>query len=248
MKLHLNKEIFIKLINDVKEEYGIDSALIEKDYFVTLLLKQLVDNVPNLIFKGGTSLSKCHKLIDRFSEDIDVSLEEGYQSGSNRKKLKNTIKEICVNNNLHLLNEEETRSRRDYNCYRIDYNSIFKNPSLNPVLLLETVFIISSFPCEIKECSSMIYDYLINSNQKNLIDKYELRPFNIKVQALERTFVDKVFAICDYFISGKKERNSRHIYDLYKIYPHIKLDNNLKQLFMEIKLLRKEKNSCYSAH
>ena len=160
--------------------------------------------------------------------------------------MKNTIKEICVNNNLHLLNEEETRSRRDYNCYKIDYNSIFNNPSLNPVLLLETVFIISSFPCEIKECSSMLYDYLINSNQKDLIDKYELRPFNIKVQALERTFIDKVFAICDYFLSGKKERNSRHIYDLYKIYPHIKLDNNLKQLFMEIKLLIKEKRTCYS--
>ena len=247
MKLHLNNQLFIQIINEVKEETGIASALIEKDYYVTLFLKELVDKVPNLIFKGGTSLSKCHKLIDRFSEDIDISLEDGFQSQSYRKRLKNTIKEICNSNNLNLLNEEETRSRRDYNCYKIDYNSIFSNPGLNPVLLLETVFIISSFPCEIKECSSLIYEYLVNKNQLNIIEEYQLNPYTIKVQTLERTFIDKVFAICDYMIGGIKSRHSRHIYDLYKIYPHIKLDNNFRKLFLEIKMLRKEKKSCYSA-
>ena len=107
MKLHLNNQLFIQIINEVKEETGIASAL-----------------------------------IDRFSEDIDISLEDGFQSQSYRKRLKNTIKEIYYSNNLNLLNEEETRSRRDYNCYKIDYNSIFSNPGLNLVLLLETFFLL----------------------------------------------------------------------------------------------------------
>ena len=50
-----------------------DFAVIEKDYYVTMILKQLAANAPDGVFKGGTSLSKCHKIIDRFSEDIDIS-------------------------------------------------------------------------------------------------------------------------------------------------------------------------------
>ena len=50
-------------------------AIIEKDYYVTLVLRELAKQVPNLLFKGGTSLSKCYKIIDRFSEDIDITLD-----------------------------------------------------------------------------------------------------------------------------------------------------------------------------
>ena len=49
---------------------------VEKDFWVCLVLKALfnhrVKGHPNLLFKGGTSLSKAFGLIDRFSEDIDI--------------------------------------------------------------------------------------------------------------------------------------------------------------------------------
>lgn len=73
------------------------------------------------MFKGGTSLSKCYKIIDRFSEDIDITLDWEHQSQGKRRNLKYTIVEICNNLGLNLLNKDETRSRRDYNCYIIDY-------------------------------------------------------------------------------------------------------------------------------
>lgn len=57
---------------------GITEALVEKDFWVCLLLKTIFESdklKENLIFKGGTSLSKCYNLINRFSEDIDLILD-----------------------------------------------------------------------------------------------------------------------------------------------------------------------------
>lgn len=56
---------------------GINVKAIEKDWWVTLTLKALFQSAiaTQLVFKGGTSLSKCWKLIERFSEDIDIALD-----------------------------------------------------------------------------------------------------------------------------------------------------------------------------
>lgn len=67
--------MFSDAILAASEYWNIAPALIEKDYYVTLILKRLNEEIPGLLFKGGTSLSKCYKLIDRFSEDIDLTLD-----------------------------------------------------------------------------------------------------------------------------------------------------------------------------
>ena len=66
MYLHENKELFKNLIVEVSILSGIRKEIIEKDYYVYLILKELVRLVPEIIFKGGTSLSKCYNLIKRF--------------------------------------------------------------------------------------------------------------------------------------------------------------------------------------
>ena len=63
MKLHNNKENFIEVIQIVSRSLNISPSLIEKDYYVTMILKSINDEVSGLIFKGGTSLSKYHKAI-----------------------------------------------------------------------------------------------------------------------------------------------------------------------------------------
>lgn len=55
---------------------SLPEAVIEKDYYVTMLLQELANRLPFLVFKGGTSLSKCYKVIQRFSEDIDLAVDE----------------------------------------------------------------------------------------------------------------------------------------------------------------------------
>ncbi len=55
---------------------GITAKAIEKDWWVTLILKALFESpyAKFFIFKGGTSLSKGWKLIERFSEDVDIAI------------------------------------------------------------------------------------------------------------------------------------------------------------------------------
>src|ERR1700737_3724133 len=53
------------------------TTAVEKDFWICWTLKQLftLKTIPELRFKGGTSLSKVFHLIDRFSEDIDISID-----------------------------------------------------------------------------------------------------------------------------------------------------------------------------
>ena len=247
MVLQKDKESFDIAIRAASRHFNVSPAIIEKDYYVTLVLRELAKQVPDLLFKGGTSLSKCYKIIDRFSEDIDITLDSEHQSQGKRKNLKYTIVEICSNLGLNLLNENETRSRRDYNCYKIDYCARHSLSGLNPQLLVETVFIVKAFPDEIKQASSMIYDYLKAVGNDEAIAQYELEPFDIRVQTLDRTLVDKVFAVCDYMLDNKTERQSRHIYDLSRLLTLVKLDDNLKALIKEVREDRKLGTKCYSA-
>ena len=78
MNLYENKSYFQELIQQTADYFNMRLPIIEKDYFVVLLLKRAFENVNGLVFKGGTSLSKCQKNINRFSEDIDLTLDIGH--------------------------------------------------------------------------------------------------------------------------------------------------------------------------
>src|SRR5690606_11461101 len=54
-----------------------------------------------------------------------------------------------------------------------------------------------------------------------------LEPFKMLIQSVERTFIDKLFAICDYHLEGKYNRYSRHIYDIHMIWSSGKLNMEL---------------------
>lgn len=75
MHLHTNKKDFKELIiATASNTPGLQNHQIEKDYHVSLFLKELakLDNNVEIVFKGETSLSKCYDVIARFSEDIDL--------------------------------------------------------------------------------------------------------------------------------------------------------------------------------
>lgn len=247
MKLHNNKEAFNSLIQLVSDYYKIDSALVEKDYFVTLLLQELAIRIPYLLFKGGTSLSKCYKIIDRFSEDIDLTLDGNHLTQGKKKLMKTELIEACKNLGFNLTNLEEIRSRRDYNCYKIEYPIQHPSVSVKPLLLVETTYITKAYPSELRPVTSIIYDYLQEIGNEIAIEKYELKPFEIHVQTLERTFIDKVFAVCDYATQKRIERNSRHIYDLSQLLTKVNLNDDLKSLIKEVREERKTHELCYSA-
>ena len=247
MKLHKNNKEFSDIILATSNKLNTSPAIIEKDYYVTLFLKELAKRVPNLLFKGGTSLSKCYKLINRFSEDIDITLSIEHQSQGEKKKLKREIISVCDELGFELINKDNIRSRRDYNRYEIKYPLQFEGVGIKQYLLVETVFMVKAYPDEFKEATSMIYDFLKEIKDYDAINEYEMEPYLLRVQTLERTFVDKVFAICDYALSNNINGHSRHIYDLYKLLNVVTLDEKLKTLIKEVREDRKNNERCYSA-
>ena len=58
-----------------------------------------------------------------------------------------------------------------------------------------------SFPTVELPVESYVYQYLMKENE-DIVDEYDLHPFTMKVQDIDRTLADKVFAICDYYIDG----------------------------------------------
>ena len=93
----------------------------------------------------------------------------------------------------------------------------------------------------------MVYDYLKATGNDEAITQYGLEPFDIRVQTLGRTLIDKVFAVCDYMLDNKTERQSRHIYDLSRLLTLVTLDDDLKSLVKEVREDRKNGSKCYSA-
>ena len=94
------------ILENVREKRKLDVIAIEKDFWVSMVLKALF-SLPvgkNIVFKGGTSLSKGWNLIDRFSEDIDLAIDREFfgfakELGKNqRDKLRKTSKKYTCSN------------------------------------------------------------------------------------------------------------------------------------------------------
>lgn len=79
--LQLGQRQRVELFTETARQTGFDAIIVEKDFWVCWTLKEMFQ-LPaigeHLIFKGGTSLSKVYKVIERFSEDIDVSIDRGF--------------------------------------------------------------------------------------------------------------------------------------------------------------------------
>lgn len=232
MLLHQNKDDFKNLVSLVSDCYGLRDYQVEKDYYVSVLLKKLSEEVSDiqLVFKGGTSLSKCYKVINRFSEDIDLSImtTNNEVSSANRRKLKSLIITTIENNNMEVINQNEVRSRRDFNSYKIKFDNTFEIESeVVSIIVIETIVTYRPYPTQKVDVSNFITNYLIEMNRFDIVENYNLYPFQMVIQSIERTFIDKLFAICDYHLLGKYERYSRHLYDIHMIWNSSQLNMKL---------------------
>ena len=225
----------------------IQVEFIEKDYWTIKLLKRVLMIHPDLVFKGGTSLSKCHHIIDRFSEDIDISLRKPHYSVGERRKIVHGIRDLISLSGLELRNTDQIRSKRVFNRMLCSFPSFFPEGSMDKTVILELANQTPSFPVETKAVQTFVGEYLAKEIHQDLLAEFELEPFEVSVQKLERTFVDKVFAICDYSFTGKIRRQSRHIYDLQRINSEIAKDDSLISLFLEVRDYRRRLDSCPSA-
>ena len=102
MKLHRDMKLFRQAVQFTSDQMQIPAIYIEKDYWVTYALFHIFnEEIGNdTVFKGGTALSKCYNVIERFSEDIDLVVLR--RDGESNNKLTTKIRTISkvVNNVL----------------------------------------------------------------------------------------------------------------------------------------------------
>src|SRR5580692_9640247 len=107
--LNFSREKKRAILEGVESSLGIKPYFLEKDIWICWVLKELFTLPKKMAFKGGTSLSKCFSLIDRFSEDVDVTIDyrefmpdldllnESKNALKNkREKLKNEVNDYIV--------------------------------------------------------------------------------------------------------------------------------------------------------
>lgn len=131
---------------------------------------------------------------------------------------------------------------------KLGYPIKFQSDDVKSELIVEMTYIQKSYPSEESEASSYIGDFLKEAGSSTILAEYGLEPFCVQVQALQRTLIDKVFALCDYYLSGDTERNSRHIYDIAKLLTKVNaFDGTLQVLVSNVRNDRKRNRTCLSA-
>jgi predicted nucleotidyltransferase component of viral defense system len=227
-------------INNVFLQTGIFPQIIEKDLWVTTVL-QLIFSLPfaeKLVFKGGTSLSKVWNVIQRFSEDIDMSIDrelfdlQGDLTVKQIKKLRKQsslfVKEVFCSELQkvfekyelqHIFSVEPQSDGEGDKTYPeprkifIHYKSLFDDiPYLSSEIVLEIGARALFEPTAKREIKSMISENLnVDTNIENNL---------INTAVPEKTFIEKAFLLHEIFTSPGKmlaNRKSRHLYDLEKM-------------------------------
>ena len=219
-----------EIIETVASEIKRSNIIVEKDLIQSLFLYELSKEDLPFVFKGGTSLSKAYGLIDRFSEDIDLSMNKK-PTDSEKRKSHDIIINIANNLGLELSNPDMIKTRYNYNKYIFKYESLFDSDKLE--IIIETSYYQSVYPVNKHIINSYIGNFCKNNNIKMPVPF--VIDFEMNVQSVERTFIDKIFAVCDYKIQNMEDRDSRHLYDIAKMLPLISFDDKLDKLIDNVR-------------
>ena len=246
----LNKELLEELILNINNRTGIRNDILEKDYYVCLVLKDLSKKQDKLqaYFKGGTAIYKILDHMNRFSEDIDltVKVNDNESNNSNRMRLKNSA--IGYKIQRLELDKAETIDKKVSITSFYKYNSLFSMNELfkSEKIQIESTSFTVSEPVSTYTIEPLIYKYALENEKKILKEEYDICEFNIEIIKLERIFVDKIFAVEFYFERNMYEDVSKHLYDISIM---IKNDNikemlkNKQELNKLISYKRKEEES-----
>jgi hypothetical protein len=241
--LKLTAEERQEVFRQVRNKMDLSEVAVEKDWWVTTVLHALfaLPYAENLSFKGGTSLSKCYNLIERFSEDVDIAINREYLGFTGdtftvKQVSKNLRKAACkfTRNNLQfdLANQMKANgipaelfsitmnitdiTTVDPEKIFVEYKSVFiENPYIKNTVILEIGGRSMRDPLQKVEIQSFIDKYFPQAT-------FAEKPFEISAVAPERTFLEKICLLHEEFSNRDKEhirvnRMSRHIYDISRI-------------------------------
>ncbi|MGG5505861.1 MULTISPECIES: nucleotidyl transferase AbiEii/AbiGii toxin family protein [unclassified Myroides] len=241
MWINLSEEQRVTVLKQAEVVYGLPAFVIEKDWWVCILLKAIFQSkyAGSIIFKGGTSLSKAYSLIQRFSEDIDLIIDRrllGFgelDSKTQIKKLRKASGGFIINEFREELIHQLTELGVDPSLYEIKYNDHVDDTS-DPNTL--EVYYQSSVPATNVYIQQRV---LLEMGARSLTEPAESKPiisyidsgfskspfalpaFNVEVVVPTRTLIEKVLLLHEEFSKAieniRTDRLTRHFYDIDKI-------------------------------
>lgn len=226
MKLHENATFFQEAVRFTAEQMGILDIYVEKDYWVTKALSLIFSDPigTEVVFKGGTALSKCYGLIDRFSEDIDlVVLSRDGESGSKLKgKLKaisHVVGEVMPEVEMAGVTNKLGMIRKTAHEYPMAFSGKFGQ--VRDKVILESSTLGHYEPFHEQTINSFIYEMMKSTNQSELATQYQLTPFTVQVLDVKRTLCEKILSLVRFSYSENPiadlKLKIRHLYDLHRI-------------------------------
>jgi hypothetical protein len=228
-----NHPQFTDLIRIVAEQKGINPALVEKDYWIMHCLYGLQQLGYTFQLKGGTSLSKGHQIINRFSEDIDILIEPPPDRDVKTGKNQNSPAQIKTRKDFYDWLAQSIRidgvssvvrdtAFDDVPNYRgggirLKYESLAEAmEGLREGVLLEVGFDTVA-PNEPKDISSWMYDHAAG-----MVDIIDNRAKAVPCYDPGYTFVEKLQTVSTKFRNQQRDETDpvefmRHYYDIHEL-------------------------------
>ncbi len=199
----------------------------------------------DIVFKGGTSLSKYFGIVERFSEDIDlVVLRKDNETDS---KLKSKLKAISKRIDLILpeieienISKKKGMNRKTAHAYEKIFNGNFGQ--IREVIILESTWLGHHKPFTFKTVQSFIGQMMLKNNQAEYAIQYGLMPFEVRVLEPTRTLCEKIMSLVHFSYTQDPiddlKQKIRHTYDLHQLLQQPEFSNFLASNQFEEMLIK----------
>lgn len=226
MKLHENKTLFRQAVQFTADQMKIPAIYVEKDYWVTYVLFTIFNNEvgKDTVFKGGTALSKCYHMIERFSEDIDLVVlrKEGETDSKLKSKLKivstvvdNVLPEVTIEGITHKMGMNRKTAHSYKKEFKGDYGQV------RDVIILESTWLGYYEPYTTRNIISFVGQMMLDNHQISIAEENGLLPFGLLVLEPIRTICEKIMSLVRFSYGENPiddlKKKIRHTYDLYQL-------------------------------
>jgi hypothetical protein len=226
MILHHNKLEFVRAVKYTAEIMGIKTIYVEKDYWVTFALFTIFKSKmsKDTIFKGGTALSKCFNMIDRFSEDIDLVIlrREGETDSQLKAKLKaisTVIETILPEVPIEGITQKMGMNRKTAHSFNKEFKEEYGQ--VRDVIVLESSWLGHYEPYSTKSIVSFVGQMMIDNKQSDIAKEFGLLPFELLALDPIRTICEKIMSLVRFSYGENPiedlKKKIRHTYDLHQL-------------------------------
>jgi hypothetical protein len=219
-------------VDAAAEQLGISSTGVEKDYWVTQVLRALGHEFAgDFVFKGGTSLSKGYGILERFSDDLDILIMRGDRSKGATDRLMKSMGQAAAAATEEQADGYGGAEKGVHRAYRVSYPATYRPTDVVATsVLLEMGVRGGPNPHERVPIGSLLGNVL-EAAGSNLGQYDDLRPFEVAVLHPGRTLLEKLYGIhalarqlvANTLDAGKLRRNGRHFYDIYQLCGHVRV-------------------------